>query len=259
VIEVNTENAAAAAQAVKTGAHLQPAKSLAEALARIYSDGARYVQKTGQMQGFAKYSYARETDFIAALRPLLELHGVTIRPVQYEVLTNESFDRGGKVAYRVVVLATFEFLHSSGDKATAQAIGEGQDSGDKAFNKAMTGAMKYVLRQSFCTETGDDPDDTPSHEQDRAAHKPGQQTTQPPRQQPKPAPAPPTPKYAARDNMPLRARHSQALAQAANKPDVDATAARIGDDVKNGMLSEGDVQSLRGALEEARKRVGAVK
>lgn len=74
----------------------------------------------------------------------------------------------------------------------------------------------------------------------------------------KPAPAKPAavpPKYAPKDNMPLRAKHSQALARAASKAEVDATATRIGDDVRNGMLSEGDVTSLRTALEDARKRV----
>lgn len=173
-IPVTVENAATVAKQVAAGELPGPAKSLAEAMARIYADGGRYVQKTGQMQGVARYSYAKEGDFIAALRPLMEVHGVTIRPVGYQVLTNEQFERkNGGAAYRVVVLATFEFTHLSGDKATAQAIGEGQDSGDKAFNKAMTGAMKYVLRQSFCVETGDDPDDTPSHEQERkAGHHP---------------------------------------------------------------------------------------
>ena len=166
---VDVKNAVETAEAVKAGRLPGPAKTLAEAMSRIYADGGRYVQKAGQMQGVARYSYAKEGDFIAAVRPLMEAHGVTIRPVGYQVLTNEEFTRkSGGNAYRVVVLATFEFLHASGDRATAQAIGEGQDSGDKAFNKAMTGAMKYVLRQSFCVETGDDPDDTPSHEHERA-------------------------------------------------------------------------------------------
>lgn len=148
-----------------------PAATLAEALARIYADGGRYVQKTGRMDaGPARYTYAREGDFIAAIRPLMEAHGVTVRPVRMDVLTNETFERkSGAVAYRVVVLATYELMHRSGDKATVQSIGEGTDSGDKSFNKAMTAALKYALRQTFCVETGDDPDDTPSHEQERAA------------------------------------------------------------------------------------------
>src|SRR5262249_31856915 len=37
--------------------------------------------------------------------------------------------------------------------------GEGLDGGDKAPYKAMTGALKYALLQSFLLATGDDPED----------------------------------------------------------------------------------------------------
>ena len=37
--------------------------------------------------------------------------------------------------------------------------GEGADAGDKAPYKAMTGALKYALLQSFLLGTGDDPED----------------------------------------------------------------------------------------------------
>lgn len=232
MIEVTKDNAAEAAKKVKEGTRIVPAKTLAEALARIYADGARYVQKTGQMAGFGNnrngYSYARETDFIAALRPLLELHGVTIRPVQYEVLTNEVFERNGKAAYRAVVLATFEFMHSSGDKATAQAIGEGQDSGDKAFNKAMTGAMKYVLRQSFCTETGDDPDDTPSHEQERAPAKPAAVPQQKPANNPR-----------------ARMELAEAYAKCETRVQANEVDKRVKYARDNGTIGDEDVAALR--------------
>lgn len=170
-IPINPNNAAELAQKVKAG-EPTAAKNLAEALARIYADGGRYVQKTGQMQGSVRYSYAKEGDFIATVRPLMEAHGVTIRPkcmqlAASEVIETQNRDGGTRRQNRVVILATFELLHCSGDKLDVQTFGEGIDSGDKAFNKAMTGAMKYALRQTFCVETGDDPDDTPSHEQER--------------------------------------------------------------------------------------------
>ena len=37
--------------------------------------------------------------------------------------------------------------------------GEGADPGDKAPYKALTGALKYALLQSFLLATGDDPED----------------------------------------------------------------------------------------------------
>ena len=240
MIPVTTENAADKARAVKNGELPGPAKTLAEAMSRIYADGGRYVQKTGQMQGVARYSYAREGDFIAAIRPLMETHGVTVRPVNYVIVSNDVFERkNGGSAYRVVVLATFEFLHTSGDKATAQAVGEGQDSGDKAFNKAMTAAFKYVLRQSFCVETGDDPDDTPSHEQERADAPHHQPATVP-------------------DNKPLRARIVTALASVADAAAFEGVKAKVRADWPQ--LSEADRAAVTAAVNETKNRLhGGVK
>jgi hypothetical protein len=47
----------------------------------------------------------------------------------------------------------------SGEELTVRVPGEGADSGDKAPYKAMTGALKYALLQSFLLATGDDPED----------------------------------------------------------------------------------------------------
>jgi hypothetical protein len=47
----------------------------------------------------------------------------------------------------------------SGEEIVAKVAGQGLDSGDKAPYKAMTGALKYALLQSFLLATGDDPED----------------------------------------------------------------------------------------------------
>ena len=47
----------------------------------------------------------------------------------------------------------------SGEELTVRVAGEGADAGDKAPYKAMTGALKYALLQSFLLATGDDPED----------------------------------------------------------------------------------------------------
>ncbi len=236
MVTVTEKDAAEKARAVKAGELPGPAATLAEAMARIYADGGRYVQKTGQMQGVARYSYAKEGDFIAAIRPLMETHGVTVRPVQMQVISNDVFQRkNGGDAYRVVVLATFEFLHSSGDKATAQAIGEGQDSGDKAFNKAMTGAFKYCLRQAFCVETGDDPDDTPSHEQERAPasrHHAAPPTATPP------------------DNKQLRARIIQDVAMCHTHAEMQDLIGRVKVAADEGKLSPVDIETVKAAIKD---------
>ncbi len=47
----------------------------------------------------------------------------------------------------------------SGEEIVAKVAGQGLDAGDKAPYKAMTGALKYALLQSFLLATGDDPED----------------------------------------------------------------------------------------------------
>lgn len=232
---MDVSNAADVARKVKAGELPGPAKSLAEALARIYADGGRYVQKTGTMQGPARYSYAKEGDFIAVIRPLMETHGVTIRPKACELILSEVIetqgDRGTRRQNRAVVRVTFELLHVSGDRADVQTFGEGIDSGDKAFNKAHTGAMKYALRQTFCVETGDDPDDTPSHEQERA------------RTQPAPQPAP-AQQQAPKDNPALRAQYAQRLGRVADRPGFEAVYRDYAADMKAGKLGPDDEKHL---------------
>lgn len=243
-IPIDTKNAAEMAKAVKNGELPAPAKTLAEALARIYADGGRYVQKTGLMQGTMRYTYAKEGDFIAIIRPLMEAHGVTIRPKSMELVSAEVIEtqsqNGTRRQNRTVIRVVFELLHTSGDRLEVQTFGEGIDSGDKSFNKAMTGAMKYALRQTFCVETGDDPDDTPSHEQERA---------------PANYPAPST---AAKANPALRAKYAQQLAMCNERPALDAIFNRIRDDVKAGVLGEEDRLALRKLCEETATRLPKV-
>jgi hypothetical protein len=59
---------------------------------------------------------------------------------------------------RVVMAYTFSDV-DSGEELVAKVAGQGLDTGDKAPYKAMTGALKYALLQSFLLSTGDDPED----------------------------------------------------------------------------------------------------
>jgi G3E family GTPase len=46
----------------------------------------------------------------------------------------------------------------TGERETIRVAGEGRDPGDKGPYKAMTGALKYALLQTFLIATGDDPE-----------------------------------------------------------------------------------------------------
>lgn len=134
-----------------------------EAIHEIYKE-VGYVQKSGKVSVGAGYRYAGEADLIAALRPAMNQNKVVVSVNEIErdvARTIVKKQNGESVVTSVSVRAKVRFTHApSGTHIDVMAIGEGNDNGDKASYKAMTGAFKYALRQTFCIETGDDPDQT---------------------------------------------------------------------------------------------------
>lgn len=117
-----------------------------------------YVQKT-KTQGL-NYTFASETELIAALRPAMIEAGLVMTPIMASVLSDESLPtKSGGTQRRLTILRQFRLTHvDTGEYETIEVLGEAADSGDKAAGKAMTHAKKYALRDAFLIETGDDPD-----------------------------------------------------------------------------------------------------
>lgn len=110
-----------------------------------------YVKKGGNVKfGTTSYSFAGEKHIIQALRPAMVEHGLMLIPVSAESVRSE---RGCET-----VRCTYRLMHTGGAWLDVQVLGQGADKGDKAIPKALTGALKYALRQTFTIETGDDPD-----------------------------------------------------------------------------------------------------
>lgn len=121
-----------------------------------------YVQK--QKAQALNYSFAGEAALISALRPHMVEAGLYVAVVSVKEVTRGQYTTAkGSVMNSVDLTAVIRFTHAlSGTFIDVEALGSGADSGDKASNKALTGAYKYALRQTFCIETGDDPDNHPS-------------------------------------------------------------------------------------------------
>ena len=117
-----------------------------------------YVQKRGHNERF-NYSYVTATDIAGSVGDLLAELGVVVIPC-LEDITYESATGPGETTRmaRVVMAYTFSDV-DSGEEIIAKVAGQGHDPGDKAPYKAMTGALKYALLQSFLLATGDDPED----------------------------------------------------------------------------------------------------
>ena len=131
---------------------------LEKAILEVYRE-VGYVHKEGKVEfGNTKYKFASESSFIKAIRPAMINHKLTVRPKEYTIISSE---RSGKNIL-VTISAIYTLAHESGAFIEISALGQGMDTGDKAIPKALTGAYKYALRQTFMIETGDDPDNTAS-------------------------------------------------------------------------------------------------
>lgn len=239
MIEVNAENAAEIAAKLKAGGKPGAAKSLAEAMAKVMEQ-VGYVQKTGTMEFGQKYKYAGEAAFIAAIRPELVAQQIVITPVAMELLAAEvvTSAKGGS-QNRVLLRVTWRFTHApTGDKLDVVTCGEGIDTGDKAMNKAQTGAMKYALRQSFVIETGNDPDDTPSATQERKAEVP-KEVAKP-----------------VADNLKARAEFARQFAETkdGDRSRYLAVCGNVNAAVRDGRLSDADRAALVEVAKETAKR-----
>lgn len=101
------------------------------------------------------------------LAPLLVRHNLLIIPRFYDRIVTERTTASGKTAYNVVLRGEFHFVSViDGTEVVANTVGEGQDMGDKATNKAMAIAYKYAMFQTFCVplEASADPDATTPEE-----------------------------------------------------------------------------------------------
>lgn len=97
---------------------------------------------------FHKYSYASEEAIKRAVHPLLVTHGV---------LFSMNIGTINVEGEKVLVSTEYSFTDvETGFSKAGTFVGSGQDSGDKAVYKAITGAIKYIMTTTFLIPTGDD-------------------------------------------------------------------------------------------------------
>lgn len=117
----------------------------------------RTVAKNGR-NDFHKYDYASEADFVQALRPLLTKWCLVVYP---QILSSSREKVGDKGDVLTSLMVKFHVVNTDNptDKIEVIVEGTGTDKGDKGTYKAMTGAKKYFIAQTFMVATGDDPED----------------------------------------------------------------------------------------------------
>lgn len=132
-------------------------KKLVRKLAQVMKE-VKYIEKRGY-NNFNKYKYATESDVAERVREVLAEQNVIMLPDVVEHTTREHKNRKGNIEYIATVKVLFTFIDGeTGEELKIHSIGEGQDAGDKAVYKAITGAQKYALMKAFMIPTGDDPE-----------------------------------------------------------------------------------------------------
>jgi hypothetical protein len=132
---------------------------LVQKLAKVMAE-TRWVEKKGR-NSFFNYDYARETDILDAVRTKLAENGIFVfTSVEHtDVKETAKRTRDGSPVNLVFVRTKHTFWDGeSGETAEVFGTGSGEDSGDKAIYKAITGAMKYFISKNFLISTGDDPE-----------------------------------------------------------------------------------------------------
>lgn len=117
----------------------------------------QYLQKDGQINfGNNHYRFLSETKITQSLRTSFLNYGLLVFPIE----TNP--EKVGNVTQVAVKYKIVDI--ESGEFEIVASTGQGADGQDKGGPKAMTGAYKYMLRQTFMIPTGDDPDNISSEE-----------------------------------------------------------------------------------------------
>jgi hypothetical protein len=159
-----------------------------EAIPAILSDVEAIAKnRHNKQQGFA---FRGIDDVMNTLHPLFAKHKVFPTCEFSEMTRSERETKSGGTMFVVTMKAKYTLYASDGSSVSTSAVGEGQDSGDKATNKAMSACYKYAMFQLLCipTEAVDADEETP--EQVKPASGLKRDRERPPARQPEPTPEP---------------------------------------------------------------------
>ncbi len=124
------------------------------------------ISKDSRNSQGAGYNFRGIDAVYNVLSSIMASNGLCIIPRMLTRTCEERTSKSGGALFYVTVEAEFDLVSSEdGTKHTARTFGEAMDSGDKATNKAMSAAYKYMAFQTFAIPTeGDNDADNHTHE-----------------------------------------------------------------------------------------------
>ena len=125
----------------------------------------------------ASYNFRGIDEVYNTLSSLMAENGLCILPrIVGHSLNERGKTKAGNAIFSAVVEAEFDFVSADdGSTHTVRTYGEAMDSSDKATNKAMSAAYKYMALMTFAIPTEGD-NDADAHTPEVVAREPRQQT-----------------------------------------------------------------------------------
>lgn len=188
-----------------------------------------------------------------ALHDLMAEHGVVSVPEVLEIQRSERESKGGGVLTFTIAKVRYTFFAPDGSFVHCTTYGEGMDSGDKSSNKALAGAHKYALVQTFAIPT-EDSDDSENESPEPVAKK-----TSPKVEAPKPAAQPPKQETSV-PKTPEQLLYLDILREIETAVQGDLISAKGGKQFQaemNASMKEGGAKTME-ELEGVRRRVRAL-
>jgi hypothetical protein len=133
----------------------KPAPRVHQVISRVLADLPAIDKNSKAPAAMGGYSFRGIDDVLNSLNPLLSEHGLFYMPTVLERRDSVRKTRSGGDLFVTNLLVKYTFYGPGGDYLECVVWGEGSDSGDKATQKALTGAMKYMLFQVFAISTQD--------------------------------------------------------------------------------------------------------
>ena len=137
----------------------QTAPAVYGAIAKVQQSIATSGVAKNQQNTQQRFRFRGIDDIQNALAPLLPKAGLVITPNVVSREVSERETRSGATMFSVVLEVEYHLVAVfDGSSVVVRVIGEAMDSGDKATNKALSAAYKYMALQSFCIPTEGDND-----------------------------------------------------------------------------------------------------
>ena len=128
------------------------------AIRSIIKDIGEHGVAKGQKNKEQGYQYRGIDDMLNALSPLYAKHGLVIVPKVVSRDVIQSTTKSGSALWKVSVCVEYHLHAEDGSTLVASTYGEAMDSADKATNKALSAAYKYLVIQLFAIPVVGTPD-----------------------------------------------------------------------------------------------------